>query len=176
MAFFWGFDRLNVFILSVRLTLKSRGRDFPGTFRRVLALWTALTTGSARLNDRVWPPAFDTFTVGKALHAFPPQKKKKKAARADLCNSITAHTDLVVHLQRLALSFGVEVLRVGVHREVNLPVEALHVNRVPVLVVQQAAHRDGDAAAAAAEPLPVIVCGSSRKKKKKQKGGEKKIK
>lgn len=81
---------------------------------------------------------------------------------SDLCNSITARTDLVVHLQRLAFSFGVEVLRVGVHCEVNLLVEALDVNRVPVLVVQQAAHGDGNAAA---EPLPVIVCGSTKKKK-----------
>lgn len=96
------------------------------------------------------------------------KRKKKNLAFRHLCNSITARTDLVVHLQRLALSFGVEVLRVGVHRQVNLPVEALHVNRVPVLVVQQAAHRDGNAAAAAAaaEPLPVIVCGSGRRKKK----------
>lgn len=93
----------------------------------------------------------------KALPAF--QKK------TNLCNSITARTDLVVHLQRLALSFGVEVLRVGVHRQVDLPVEALDVNRVPVLVVQQAAHRDGNPAAAAAapaKPLPVIVCGRGR--------------
>lgn len=83
---------------------------------------------------------------------------------SDLCNSITARTDLIVHLQRLAFSFGVEVLRVGVHCEVNLLVEALDVNRVPVLVVQQAAHGDGNAAAAA-EPLPVIVCGSTKKDK-----------
>lgn len=89
----------------------------------------------------------------------------------DLCNSITARTDLVVHLQRLALSFGVEVLRVGVHRQVDLPVEALDVNRVPVLVVQQAAHRDGNAAAAAApaKPLPVIVCGRGRGEKREKK-------
>lgn len=60
-----------------------------------------------------------------------------------------------------------EVLRVGVHCEVNLLVEALDVNRVPVLVVQQAAHGDGNAAAAA-EPLPVIVCGSTKKKINKQ--------
>lgn len=60
----------------------------------------------------------------------------------------------------------------GVHRQVDLPVEALDVNRVPVLVVQQAAHRDGNAAAAAApaaKPLPVIVCGRRRRGKKGEK-------
>lgn len=59
----------------------------------------------------------------------------------------------------------------GVHRQVDLPVEALDVNRVPVLVVQQAAHRDGNAAAAAApaKPLPVIVCGRGRGEKKGEK-------
>lgn len=102
-----------------------------------------------------------------------PQKKNNPAGVwpfRDLCNSITVCTDLVVHLQRLALSFGVEVLRVGVHRQVDLPVEALDVNRVPVLVVQQAAHRDGNAAAAAAaKPLPVIVCGRRRRGKKGEK-------
>jgi len=44
---------------------------------------------------------------------------------------------------------------VGVHAEVDLLVEALDVNRVPVLVVQQAAHGDGDPAAA--EPRPAVI-------------------
>lgn len=113
----------------------------------------------------------------KALPRNPKKKNDSPPLRPavwpfrDLCNSITARTDLVVHLQRLALSFGVEVLRVGVHRQVDLPVEALDVNRVPVLVVQQAAHRDGNAAAAAApaKPLPVIVCGRGRREKKGEK-------
>lgn len=114
----------------------------------------------------------------KALPAFQKKKTTPPAPPTpaiwpfrDLCNSITARTDLVVHLQRLALSFGVEVLRVGVHRQVDLPVEALDVNRVPVLVVQQAAHRDGNAAAAAApaKPLPVIVCGRGRGEKREKK-------
>lgn len=54
----------------------------------------------------------------------------------------------------------------GVHRQVDLPVEALHVDRVPVLVVQQAAHRDGNAAVAAAEPLPVVICGRQQEEEK----------
>lgn len=56
----------------------------------------------------------------------------------------------------MALSSGVEVARVGVHRQVNLLVEALDVDRVPVLVIQQAAHGHGHAAAA--EPGPAVVC------------------
>jgi len=66
---------------------------------------------------------------------------------------------LVVHLQRVPLPLGVEVLCVGVHREVDLLVEALHVDRVPLLVVQQAAHGDGHAAAAG--PGPAVVCRST---------------
>lgn len=65
-------------------------------------------------------------------------------------------THLVVHLQRVALSSGLEVACVGVHREVNLLVEALNVDGVPVLVIQQAAHGHGHAAAA--EPGPAVVC------------------
>lgn len=71
-----------------------------------------------------------------------------------------APAHLVVHLQRVALPSGLEVLRVGVHREVDLPVEALHVDRVPVFVVQQAAHGHGHAAAA--EPRPAVVCGEGK--------------
>lgn len=68
---------------------------------------------------------------------------------------LAAH--LVVHLQRVALSSGLEVLRVGVQAQVDLLVEALHVDRVPVLVVQQAAHGHGHAAAA--QPGPAVICG-----------------
>lgn len=78
---------------------------------------------------------------------------------------VVAWTHLVVHLQRVALSSGLEVARVGVHRQVHLPVEALHVDRVPVLVVQQATHGHGHpaaAAAAAAEPGPAVVCGGGQ--------------
>lgn len=78
-----------------------------------------------------------------------------------------AGTDLIIHLQRLSFSFGLEVLCVGVHREVHLLVEALYMNRVPVLVIQQAAHRDGNTAAA--EPRPAVVC---RNAQKPQEGGE----
>ncbi|TNN61397.1 hypothetical protein EYF80_028414 [Liparis tanakae] len=62
-------------------------------------------------------------------------------------------------IERVPLPFGVEVLRVGVHREVDLLVEALYVDRVPLLVVQQAAHGDGHAAAAG--PQPAVVCRST---------------
>lgn len=65
-------------------------------------------------------------------------------------------THLVVHLQRVALSPGLEVPCVGVHRQVNLLVKALDVDRVPVLVVQQAAHGHGHTAAA--EPGPAVIC------------------
>lgn len=70
-------------------------------------------------------------------------------------------THLVVHLQRVSFSLGLEVLCVGVHREVNLLVEALHVHRVPVLVVQQAAHSDSNAAAA--ESQPAVVWGETQR-------------
>ena len=51
-------------------------------------------------------------------------------------------TYLIVHLQGVPFSLGAEVLCVGVHREVDLLVEALDEDRVPVLVVQKAAQRD----------------------------------
>lgn len=79
---------------------------------------------------------------------------------SNLCNSIIAWTDLIVHLQRVSLSFGLEVLCVGVHCEVNLLVEALYVNRVPVLVIQQTAHSDSNTAAA--EPRPAVVCRNTK--------------
>ena len=74
-----------------------------------------------------------------------------------------AGSHLVVHLQRVSLSAGVEVLRVGVHRQVDLLVEALHVDRVPVLVVQETAHGDGHAAAA--EPRPAVVCEKNKQRR-----------
>lgn len=70
--------------------------------------------------------------------------------------SIWLRTHLVVHLQRLSFPFGLEVLCVGVYSEVDLPVEALDVSRVPVLVIQQAAHSNWNTAAA--EPWPDIIC------------------
>lgn len=65
------------------------------------------------------------------------------------------HTNLIVDLQRVSLPFGLEVLCVVVHRQVDLLVEALDDDRVPVLIIQQTADRDSDAAAA--EPQPRIV-------------------
>ncbi len=72
-----------------------------------------------------------------------------------LCDSINVWTHLIVHIQRVTLPFGLEVLRVGVHCEVDLLVESLYMNRVPVLVIKQAAH--GDSNAAAAEPRPAVI-------------------
>lgn len=80
---------------------------------------------------------------------------------SNLCNSIITWTDLIVHLQRVSLSFGLEVLCVGVHCEVNVLVEALYVDRVPVLVIQQTAHSDSNTAAA--EPRPAVVCRNTKK-------------
>lgn len=60
----------------------------------------------------------------------------------------------------MSFSSGVEVLCVGVHAEVNLFVKALNVHRVPMLVVQQAAHGDSDTAAA--EFQPVVVWRSAK--------------
>lgn len=50
-------------------------------------------------------------------------------------------THLVVDLQRVVIALGTEVLRVFVHGDVDMPVEALNEHRVPMLVVQQAAQR-----------------------------------
>lgn len=61
----------------------------------------------------------------------------------------------------MSLSFGLKVLCVGVHCEVNLLVEALDVNRVPVLVIQQTAHSDGNTTAA--EPQPAVVWRDTKK-------------
>ena len=69
-------------------------------------------------------------------------------------------THLVVHLQRVALSSGLEVPGVGVYGQVDLLVKALDVDRVPVLVIQQAAHGHGHAAAA--EPGPAVVCREAK--------------
>lgn len=79
---------------------------------------------------------------------------------SNLCYSIITWTYLVVHLQWVSLSFGLKVLCVGVHGEVNLPVEALHLDRVPVLVIQQTAYSNCNTAAA--EPQPVVVWRSTK--------------
>ena len=62
---------------------------------------------------------------------------------------------LIVHVQGVSLSLGAEVLRVRVHGEVDLLVEALHQDRVPVLVVQKTAQSDGHATTA--EPQPGVI-------------------
>ena len=62
---------------------------------------------------------------------------------------------LIVHLQGVPLSLGAEVLCVGVHREVDLLVEALDEDRVPVLVVQEAAQSDRHAPTAGPQPCVV---------------------
>ena len=64
-------------------------------------------------------------------------------------------TYLIVHLQGVPLSLGAEVLCVGVHREVDLLVEALDEDRVPVLVVQEAAQSDRHAPTAGPQPCVV---------------------
>lgn len=64
----------------------------------------------------------------------------------------------------MSFSFGLEVLCVGVHCKVNLLVEALYMNRVPVLVVQQTAHGDGNTAAA--ESQPAVIWGKHKENSK----------
>lgn len=105
--------------------------------------------------DSTAPP--QGFLANCRLFTAAPQAYPRRA-----CNDAppVTWTHLVVHVQRVALPSGLEVLRVGVHAEVHLPVEALHVDRVPVLVVQQAAH--GHRHAAAAEPRPAVVCGGAK--------------
>lgn len=106
-------------------------------------LITNSTAHHCVINDRVAWPSLDEFTKWYA-HIY-------KA----LCNLIIPWTYLIVHLQWVSFSFGLEVLCVGVHCEVNLLVEALYMNRVPVLVIQQTAHSDCNTTAA--EPQPAVI-------------------
>lgn len=77
-----------------------------------------------------------------------------------VCNPVSTWTHLVVHLQWVSFPFGLEALCVGVHCEVNLLVEALYMNRVPVLVIQQTAHSDRNTMAA--EPRSAIIFTNRR--------------
>lgn len=86
----------------------------------------------------------------------------------NLCNLIIPWTHLVVHLQWVSFSFCLEVLCVGVHCEVNLLVEALYMNRVPVLVIQQTAHSDSNTTAG--EPQPAVVWSNTKKTARSQWG------
>ena len=78
-------------------------------------------------------------------------------------------THLIVHLQGVGHPSAADVTGLTVHCDVDLLVETLYQDRVPLLVVQETPHRHGDVTAAGME-LCIIL---SEREREREREGEK---
>lgn len=83
-------------------------------------------------------------------------------------------THLIIYLQCVLLAWTAEMLCVSVHGEVDVFVKALNLNRVPVVVIQQASQHEWGWPTARLELSIICTEIASRRLKSHQPGGESK--